>query len=609
MTGRSKFEVLKTHSARLWWSLENNSPFISKPSSGMFTEVRLTPPGDARPLVGYYYKFVWEIIEGYFYPSKPPLPKRKTILLNKVPYPDYAEEVILDGQVVGHIFYDLKQRRFRFKPLYFLVEESVKNRHGYYAVVDLPRLSRGFTIKEDSILSSNLPVSDRDEYIMLGTANGRYYGIGVRVRSNRIYTLKSWLAKPSSWLDKDPSMLEVVKFNEAALREKEEEAIRFIRSLKEKYNLPVFVSLSGGKDSLVTLHLAIKALGQENVTAIFNNTGLEFDETVEFARKVAEHYGVDFIEADAGDNFWRGLEIMGPPARDYRWCCKVTKFSVLARTLKSAFPGGAISLVGQRKYESSARAMSPRIWRNEWLPSIIAASPIQDWTALDIWLYIFLEKLPVNKLYYVGFDRLGCWLCPATELGEIEIAKKAKPELYRKWENYLKSYAEKHGLPSEWVDCGLWRWIQPPKDILKECPASYKDQRGAQYQVSKKEDKLEFILLARPTTKLVPEKLLNLSISSPTIKLKKVQVEDNKLVIEPEHVLTPRDVETLERVFMRAYYCAGCLECASNCPVGAISIDEKNGGVKINSDACKQCSLCNLKCPIAEYTLKTRGQS
>jgi len=604
-----KFEVLKTHTARLWWSLEHNCPIVSKPSQGLFTEVRLTPPGDARPLIGYYYKLIWNIIENYYSSLKPPLPRRKAILLNKVPYPDYAEEIIMDGQIIGHVFYDLKQRRLRFKPLYFLVEESVRNQTGYYAIVNIPKLTRGYIIKRGAVLRANLPETGKDEYIMLGTANGGYYGIGVAIKNSRIYTLKAWSTKPRTWLDKDPSLLEVANYNKQSLLEKEKEAVEFIRKVKEKYDLPVFVSFSGGKDSLVTLHLAVKALGNDKVVVVFNNTGLEFEETVEFARRIAERYEVKFIEADAKDNFWRGLEVLGPPARDYRWCCKVTKFSILARTIKTVFPKGALSLVGQRKYESSSRALSPRVWRNAWLPSIIAASPIQDWTALDIWLYILLEKLPVNKLYFLGFDRLGCWLCPASEVGEMELAKKIKPGMYKRWDDYLLSYAERHGLPKEWVTCGLWRWVNPPKDILKQCPVSYGAQRGPEYSLEKKGDGIEVTLLSKPTTRFVPGKLLNLSTSASTLKIGAVYQDKEKLVIKLEEPPTPKDVELAERVVIRAYYCIECLECAANCSVGSIKLDQENGGVKIDAEKCIRCSLCNFKCPVAEYTLKAKSAS
>jgi phosphoadenosine phosphosulfate reductase len=68
------------------------------------------------------------------------------------------------------------------------------------------------------------------------------------------------------------------------------------------------------------------------------------------------------------------------------------------------------------------------------------------------------EKAPYNKLYEKGFDRIGCFMCPAMEMGEIYKIKNEFPELWEKWENILKEYAKKHNLGEEWIKKGLWRW-------------------------------------------------------------------------------------------------------------------------------------------------------
>jgi len=83
---------------------------------------------------------------------------------------------------------------------------------------------------------------------------------------------------------------------------------------------PLLVSFSGGKDSLVALHLTLK-LGLDPIV-VFNDTGLELPETVETVYRTVERYGLRLEVASAGDAFWRAVEFFGPPAKDYRWCCK-----------------------------------------------------------------------------------------------------------------------------------------------------------------------------------------------------------------------------------------------------------------------------------------------
>jgi phosphoadenosine phosphosulfate reductase len=608
---RSKVEVLKRVAATTYWGLSSNSPLLRESSSEPSARLRLSPPGDCRPSLGFHMKLLLRIIEEYFGSTSDAwrvLPRRKIVLANKIQYPDHAEEVVVDGQVVGHLVYDISRgaRRWRFRPLYALVGRMVEEEAGYFAVVDAPKLSRGYVIKRSRLLKKNLP-EGRDEYVALATRNMEYLGVGAVLRGERIYVLKSWTRRPYSFGDKDPSILEAVRRNEEVLKEMEEEAIAFVQSVYEKFKLPVVVSFSGGKDSLVTLKIAVDALGPEKVTVLFNNTGVEFPETVEYVHRVAESMGVRLLVADAGDAFWRAVEVFGPPARDYRWCCKVTKLAPIGRLLRENFPEGALSLVGQRRFESASRALSPRVWRNVWLPKVIAASPILDWTALAIWLYIYWRRLPVNKLYYMGFDRLGCWLCPAVELGELDLLERWRPDLAKTWAGYLSSFASKKGLPRAWVDLGLWRWIQPPRDILRvagqvELPGS-RDHAA----VLVKEDSTHYVVKVGRSPESSPSRLLNMLSSLPLLREKVVAVRESgsDLLITTKQPLTEDEERNLGKAALRAYNCVQCMECATWCPQQAI-VRDPAGGVRILEDRCAGCGLCNGKCPLAEYVPKAR---
>lgn len=608
MPMRSATETLKRISGRLYWDLKENLPLAYR-RGDLDSQVRLTPPGDAYPVVGHFYKHVYNVIREYFESAgssfEKVVPRRKILLANKVQYPDFAVEIILDSQVIGHVLFDIEKRCWRFRPLYHTVLRMVEQEEGFYARVSHDKITRGYVVKPGQLASARLP--ERDEYIALASRNLDYLGVGALLRNGRIYVLKSWRRVPITGLEGDPDWSKVVEAHYEYLERKEEEAISFLREIYAKYRLPVVVSFSGGKDSLVTLHLALKALGHENVKALFNDTGIEFPETVDYVKRTVEKMGVELVVANAGEAFWRGFSVMGPPARDFRWCCKVTKFAPTARLLKQLFPSGALSLVGQRKYESAQRAVSPRIWRNAWLPNVLAATPIQDWTAFDVWLYIFREKLLPNPLYYYGLDRLGCWLCPASEIGEFELARKVRNELYIKWEEELKKFAVKNNLGDEWIKLGLWRWVQPPNDILRLATnPSFTSSRGASVTWTTSDNTITFQL---ENTKQFPniEKFRNILYTNKGAweALKDVSISENKIVIELE-TKAEEYIEEFARVTIRSFYCAECLECANWCTSKAVQLDVKNGGIHIRQEQCVQCNTCNLKCPIAEYTLKLR---
>jgi phosphoadenosine phosphosulfate reductase len=64
-----------------------------------------------------------------------------------------------------------------------------------------------------------------------------------------------------------------------------------VASRREYRGLPVHVSFSGGKDSFEVLDLTVNALKSRNIRAFFLNTGIEFPETVEFARNFCSSRG------------------------------------------------------------------------------------------------------------------------------------------------------------------------------------------------------------------------------------------------------------------------------------------------------------------------------
>ena len=128
------------------------------------------------------------------------------------------------------------------------------------------------------------------------------------------------------------------------------------------------------------------------------DTGLEFDQTKENVERIAEEHSLELIVESAGDSFWRNLEVFGIPAKDFRWCCKTCKLGPATRLIQKNFPNGVLSFIGQRAYESEQRARKGKVWRNPWTPNQLAASPIQKWTALHVWLYLMSKGARTNPL-------------------------------------------------------------------------------------------------------------------------------------------------------------------------------------------------------------------
>ncbi len=71
------------------------------------------------------------------------------------------------------------------------------------------------------------------------------------------------------------------------------------------------VAWSGGKDSTVILYLVRQMV--PNVDVVFNNTGVEYAETIRFIRELTAAWGLDLIETKPKKGFWKCAAEYGFP--------------------------------------------------------------------------------------------------------------------------------------------------------------------------------------------------------------------------------------------------------------------------------------------------------
>ncbi len=598
-----------TFSARVYWCPNCNVPVLDEHAvcgkcGGTAFRVKVTPPGDVRPVMPKDYEITIRAIEEEFGDRKVIdvlFPRNSFVLLNKIPYPDEAEEIIAEGQVLAHRFYDPVLRRWRIRPVYAGVARMIEARVGYWAIVDLPKLARKFDIHKEHVIEGELP-HGRGKYIAVATKDGKFHAIAESIRPNRYRVLKAWKAKEAMWIKKASTLKDVLEANENRLEYLVEDAKKLLKDVG-KLGKPIVVSFSGGKDSLVVVDLASKVFGR-NFYILFNDTGLELPETLENVREVVERYGVEFILASAGKRFFDAVKIAGPPARDYRWCCKVVKMAPIARAVLSRFPDGFISVVGQRMYESIQRARIPKVSRSSWIPKTIVVAPINEWVALDVWLYIWREKLPYNKAYEMGFDRIGCWLCPACELAEFELIKEFHPDMWSEWESILKWWGESHGKDERlWLGLGTWRWRKLPGDIERVARiiagdnVEKFDRSRLFVEVKSLECGTDFCEL-RYELREPPKHSFSLAAENArAIVGEDIVVEPGKIVCRGSDA-RKRALEAF-RALIKSLYCLGCGLCSVWCPEKAIKVVDDVA--RVDASRCRHCYTCNNECPITRY--------
>ncbi|MGZ4709734.1 MAG: phosphoadenosine phosphosulfate reductase domain-containing protein, partial [Acidimicrobiales bacterium] len=101
------------------------------------------------------------------------------------------------------------------------------------------------------------------------------------------------------------------------LRALEAESIHIIREVAAEFERPALL-FSGGKDSVVMLHLAVKAFAPCKLPfpVMHIDTGENFDEVIEFRDRTVERHGLRLIVSSVQDDIdaGRSVEQTGPGA-------------------------------------------------------------------------------------------------------------------------------------------------------------------------------------------------------------------------------------------------------------------------------------------------------
>ncbi len=626
----------------LHWSPDHNVPILNPHKahrfSSFFLRIRLTEPGDVRPASMYDILTIREAIYREFNDWKVVnllIPENSVVLLNKIPgYPDEADEVIVNGELIGHRWYDPIEHVWRFRPILYGASKILDNKVGYYAIVDLPKLSRGFEVHRDKIVSAELPPR-KGMIVVVSTRDGKWHGIARLVRSRRLYIIKAWRSVKSHYIDVKATIKDILEINEEELESMYSKSIKFLKSVFEKYrNRKVVVSYSGGKDSLVVLDLVNDIL--KDYYVIFNDTTLELPDTYKNIFEVANRYGIDIIIARARTNFFKILKSLLLPSRDFRYCCKMLKLAPISQTLKRIAPTGSLSITGQRKYESSLRARLPQISTSRWVANTVVVAPINDWTSLHVWLYIYWRRLPYNKAYDKGFDRIGCWICPANEISEIELACRHYQNLSDIFNRVLE-ILKLNNVDDICRICGLWRWRQKiPGDVKRFLESKFKkvdiESIHSKYienalPISVRKFNSKFMIYLRRVLDDIDiciDRLLKFlytlkDVSEVCRDRNIIHIHTAKLDIDIKYSVENLDSVSIElefnnydfdiivqifRVLARSFYCSKCGLCESWCSRSAIYVDSN---IDIIFDRCSRCGLCNIVCPIAEYLISRSG--
>jgi sulfate adenylyltransferase subunit 2 len=200
------------------------------------------------------------------------------------------------------------------------------------------------------------------------------------------------------------------------LRALEAESIHIFREVAAEMQRPCLL-FSGGKDSIVMLHIARKAFHPARIPfpVMHVDTGLNFPDILAFRDRWIEKLGLTLVVASVPEAIERGLVREEPNGSRNRIQTPVLLDAIERNKFDACFGGGRRD---EEKARAKERVFSFRDEFGQWDPKnqrpelwsiyngrvhmgqSIRVFPLSNWTELDIWTYIRDEQIEIPDLYY-----------------------------------------------------------------------------------------------------------------------------------------------------------------------------------------------------------------
>ena len=237
-------------------------------------------------------------------------------------------------------------------------------------------------------------------------------------------------------LPRDEEMRRIAAANRGTLAALEADSVAFIDEVSTYYPTDPVLYFSGGKESVVMLRLLEKANRRSNV--IFVATGVDFPEDAKFMleelKPTLDNHPLFHFEVNLApqERFLSVFKEQGTLDARSAWCRKYIKAPLKGEITRRLYGDQHfVAFEGSRWYENDFRRSHPRINFAEGYERQIWVHPLAEWTGLDVWSYIYLENLKINPMYFHGFQRTTCWLCPIVNPFHLDRSRKRYPELWK----------------------------------------------------------------------------------------------------------------------------------------------------------------------------------
>lgn len=384
----------------------------------------------------------------------------------------------------------------------------------------------------------------------------------------------------------------------------------------------IYVAFSGGKDSLVLLDLTQRALPHSEFKVIFSDTSMEISATYKALDRAEQRWSdVKFYRAKSHLDAKDSWELFGPPSRTQRWCCSVHKTApslLKLREISGRDKLKALVLDGVRAEESPRRATYSVISDGQKHATQINCSPLLNWGAAEIYLYLFERDLFLNDAYKYGATRVGCVLCPLSSQWWDYIVNSKFTDETKCFINIIKKNVggrfECEKELDKYLDTGGWKGRMGGRN-LKNGGNRIIEQTSKDYLILNVNEQRSSWKKWMKTLGAVTE----LTENKYFIEYKKgsyifdIEEKNGKLKVKIQNQIHNKEsirfLYLFKNVFYKTAYCVKCRNCEVECSQGVLHI--KDDGIRIDKGCihCESCLDMPKGCLAAKSLSVTMGES
>ncbi len=533
---------------------------------------------------------------------------------------DLILEFMCNGEILCAVNYDMFTEEFVLVPGKLGAALLVKEDYYNVAVTD-EHVTKVLEVRER--VDSNL-------YIAF-TSDGRICGSGLR-RGRKIVFVRKWVPEyPDKVLEvlsrRKITYRELFELNRDYIEERKIKVRKVVEYFERRHSRKGIISFSGGKDSLLALHLLVEAESNSDVLHVSIENG-DPPQLTDYVQDIASRLGIhiEILEArwSVTEKYLREL---GMPTRGNRWCTPLLKFVNMLRYIKDRYGiHSVVSYVGSRKSETLKRSIRPATYLDSEA-GLLTHAVCYKFPKLLEYLYLwYYAKLPLFRDYMIGMERVSCVICPFKSCYELKLGEQHYPEQFSAWRPYiektLRAIVRNERYLKQAYRIHLWRFyllhtetgiigaiahvpVNKPREI----------QRKASWilgniHVEKSQDRTYRLKLKLPIRHWRPYVLVNHIRHVLDENVQVLYCNDFTLVVtlgnmqlhvdrEGSIELTGNDPERITNLIKLCYMTLSCVECEHciyNCPMDAISLP-----YTIDSSRCDRCGRCLDACVPCRY--------